>query len=450
MEDTREVQATSDYKLDKRGKKFKAHRLVFNQGEDDGKKGVSEQMKKTFNTFVEQHTLELTEEQLNQLEQELNEVLGKDAQAGAWIHDFVHSDNPKFAGKSKEKRKQMALAAYYSKQNEEVEIEEALKGGQVKLDKNKNGTLDKQDFKMLRKEDLDEALHPEADKVLKHIKPEHRAKYKPDLAKGVYKGDFADRTAVLKAAKAAGHLNEDAVDESTVPEHMKGKQKPYVSSDGKGGHEVLGNVGQVKATFTQKEHGKDAKANAIAHLKKNYDAYMKEEIDEAMWPGTPEYKKKFDTDRVTGAGARHDIKKTATGVIATRRFSDNDTAEKPKDAPKRGRGRPKKDKFAEAVEFLMSLDETTFDSFMEEGFDTFMESFENLDEVSKTTLGSYIKKASRDATITRKIGADFEHQANKARSPGMKAASTSLADKWKSKSWKRSHNIDKAVDRLSK
>ena len=98
----------------------------------------------------------------------------------------------------------------------------------------------------------------------------------------------------------------------------------------------------------------------------------------------------------------------------------------------------------------MSLDETTFDSFMEEGFDTFMESFENLDEVSKTTLGSYIKKASRDATITRKIGADFEHQANKARSPGMKAASTSLADKWKSKSWKRSHNIDKAVDRLSK
>lgn len=49
------------------------------------------------------------------------EVLSKDAKAGEWIHDFVHSDNPKFAGKSKEKRKQMALAAYYSKQNEEVE-----------------------------------------------------------------------------------------------------------------------------------------------------------------------------------------------------------------------------------------------------------------------------------------------------------------------------------------
>ena len=32
-------------------------------------------------------------------------------------------------------------------------VNEALKGGQVKLDKNHNGKLDSQDFKMLRKED---------------------------------------------------------------------------------------------------------------------------------------------------------------------------------------------------------------------------------------------------------------------------------------------------------
>jgi hypothetical protein len=48
----------------------------------------------------------------------INEVLGKDASAGDWIHDFVHSDNPKFAGKSKAERKKMALGAYYGKQNE--------------------------------------------------------------------------------------------------------------------------------------------------------------------------------------------------------------------------------------------------------------------------------------------------------------------------------------------
>ena len=53
------------------------------------------------------------------IDEQINEVLSKDATAGDWIHDFVHSDNPKFEGKSKEKRKQMALAAYYAKQQNE-------------------------------------------------------------------------------------------------------------------------------------------------------------------------------------------------------------------------------------------------------------------------------------------------------------------------------------------
>jgi hypothetical protein len=61
---------------------------------------------------------DITEEELDEM---LNEVLSKDATAGDWIHDFVHSDNPKFKGKSKAERKKMALGAYYGKQNEESE-----------------------------------------------------------------------------------------------------------------------------------------------------------------------------------------------------------------------------------------------------------------------------------------------------------------------------------------
>jgi len=54
-------------------------------------------------------------------EETIHEVLTKSTTAGETIHDFVHSKDPKFAGKSKEKRKEMALAAYYAKQrNEEV------------------------------------------------------------------------------------------------------------------------------------------------------------------------------------------------------------------------------------------------------------------------------------------------------------------------------------------
>lgn len=68
--------------------------------------------------------------------------------------------------------------------------------------------------------------------------------------------------------------------ESVVPDRMKGKQKPYVSSDGKGNYEVLGNTGQTKATFSRATHGKDAHARAQQHLKNKYDAYVKEDLNE--------------------------------------------------------------------------------------------------------------------------------------------------------------------------
>ena len=55
----------------------------------------------------------------------LEEKLKASDPAGEYIHGFVHSDNPKFAGKSKTKRIQMALAASYAakgkSRNEEVE-----------------------------------------------------------------------------------------------------------------------------------------------------------------------------------------------------------------------------------------------------------------------------------------------------------------------------------------
>lgn len=61
---------------------------------------------------------------------ELHEVLSKSAPIEDWIHDFVHSDNPKFKGKTKEERRKMAIAAYYAahgkskeSQNESLELQ---------------------------------------------------------------------------------------------------------------------------------------------------------------------------------------------------------------------------------------------------------------------------------------------------------------------------------------
>jgi hypothetical protein len=49
--------------------------------------------------------------------------------ASKWIHDFVHSDNPKFAGKSTKERQQMALGAYYKKtRNEQADTAVRMPG----------------------------------------------------------------------------------------------------------------------------------------------------------------------------------------------------------------------------------------------------------------------------------------------------------------------------------
>ena len=60
-------------------------------------------------------------------ESQISEVLKPSDPVEKWISDFVKSDDPRFEGKSKEKRREMALAAYYSAQEKnEMSIENDL------------------------------------------------------------------------------------------------------------------------------------------------------------------------------------------------------------------------------------------------------------------------------------------------------------------------------------
>jgi hypothetical protein len=99
------------------GEKIPAEKLK-SAAEKGGKLGKRANLAMTLKKFKEEY------EEHSIFDQMIQEVLSKDASAGDWIHDFVHSDNPKFKGKSTEMRKKMALAAYYAKQrNEEVETD---------------------------------------------------------------------------------------------------------------------------------------------------------------------------------------------------------------------------------------------------------------------------------------------------------------------------------------
>ena len=71
------------------------------------------------------------------------------AKMGDVIKDFYKSDAPQFAGRSKSKRRQMAIAAKLGAMRKS-KMSEELKGNQHKIDANKNNKIDAHDFKLLR------------------------------------------------------------------------------------------------------------------------------------------------------------------------------------------------------------------------------------------------------------------------------------------------------------
>lgn len=95
-------------------------------------------------TGIEKATAKLAKEEVEYIEEKLTAA----DPASEWIKDFVASDNPKFAGKSKKERINMALGAYYAakkSKNEESEKkynEKEVKNAEKKQDK-KKGSLNK-------------------------------------------------------------------------------------------------------------------------------------------------------------------------------------------------------------------------------------------------------------------------------------------------------------------
>lgn len=78
------------------------------------------------------------------------------------------------------------------------------------------------------------------------------------------------------------------------------------------------------------------------------------------------------------------------------------------------------------------------------------EETEQIDELSKKTLGSYVNKAAKDSRIHGQIATDFENTADKARKQSKKDSFERLNRKYLEKSWKREDGIKKAVDKLTK
>lgn len=149
---------------------------------------------------------------------------------------------------------------------------------------------------------------------------------------------------------------------------------------------------------------------------------MQELSEASLWPGTPEYKKKYGENKPDDKeGSRHKIEKSAGVVKATRKYdSESGESEEPtknrEDAAaapvKRGRGRPPgkygsyKKKVKESLEIIESLDtseeiEEFINTLDEESFDelhAYLSEENEIDEAqthaAKTTM-KHIKNPTK-------------------------------------------------------
>ena len=194
-----------------------------------------------------------------------------------------------------------------------------------------------------------------------------------------------------------------------------------------------------------------------------------EKIDEAMFPGTKEYEKKYgqspqqklkkvgDTEKT----AQGEMKKTAKGVMHTRRFSEM------LDTYKQGglktiaemlvKEEPDNEQFTKEVEEVKKKasekktpeDEARVAKGKVDAVKV-EEDVEELDELSKSTLGSYVKKASDSAAKKAAGSTSWAFRSTAAKNPRVKAAAEKYSDEDEAKKQKRLAGVTKAVNRLSK
>ena len=197
---------------------------------------------KTFDELLE----DLNDAQVDKI---IYEVLAKDADAGDYIHDFIHSKNPKFAGKSKEMRKKMALGAYYGKHNEEVKDEYARK-----VDKYLKKKYNKEEVE-LYEETMKDCYDCGVKEAKKEMKTGIARKSKYEKGTPEYKESLRGYKSVMKNEEVE---QIDELSKSTLSSYLDKKKSEYMKG---------------KTQSGSKENAKD-----IQNMGKAHDKMNKEEL----------------------------------------------------------------------------------------------------------------------------------------------------------------------------
>jgi hypothetical protein len=183
-----------------------------------------------------------------------------------------------------------------------------------------------------------------------------------------------------------------------------------------------------------------------------------------MFPGTKEYEKKFGQSPQqklkkkgdTVPTSQGDMTKTDKGIAHRRRFTEmleSYTEGGLKYIASLVQEEPDNEEYTKEVE-----DQKAKMDGKKKGGDVAKasvqavknEEVEELDELSKSTLASYAKKASHEARMKHGIGKDFERISKSSRKPEYKQGAKEWEDKYKSDARRREAGVGKAIDRLAK
>jgi preprotein translocase subunit YajC len=354
-------------------------------------------------------------------------------------------------------------------------LEEELVGNQHKIDANKNNKIDAHDFKLLRKKkkveeetELTESHFKIGDEVIckasgmegevVKIDEPQTGKYYTVKQENGKMVKYAPNE--LKKEEEEDEDEEDDKDENKMKsEEVHNKKKddtPSTSNSVK--KPVRNSDGTIQSPISR------ARELAQQGLKKAMNKEEVEELDEAMFPGTKEYEKKYGQSPQqklrkkgdTVPTSQGDMTKTDKGIAHRRRFTEmleSYTEGGLKYIASLVQEEPDNEEYTKEVE-----DQKAKMDGKKKGGDVAKasvqavknEEVEELDELSKSTLASYAKKASHEARMKHGIGKDFERISKSSRKPEYKQGAKEWEDKYKSDARRREAGVGKAIDRLAK
>jgi len=426
----------------------------------------------------------------------IDEKLTASDPTSKWISDFVHSDNPKFAGKSKKERIRMALGASYAakgkSRNEETKLDEVSMGLLTRY-KEKAG----QQASAMNKAVGDVATSSAA--------PEHK---KAAIDTLVQKGNKRFSGIVRATNKQFAKTTKEEVEQiEELSSDTLNKYKAKATAVARSNQAVAryGDPDDIDArTKAGETYDKRMKGIKAANTRLNKEEV--EGLDEISKKTLGSYVSKASVDManrtadgvqkraLAGADYAHNISRGMSVKQADANLKKDYDAAKPdtKKAVKRMHGidRAVSRLTKEEVEELDELSKSTLASYAKKAVDSgdiasriasrsaslsgkeskpmqdivskrgegikkainrlAKEEVEELDELSKSTLASYAKKATHDARMKMATGKDFERVGANTRKPEYKAGAKKWEDKYKSDARRREAGTMKAIDRLAK